>query len=216
MKLTLAERNKKNLEFVKAQNFNALLKNNSNYIKTIANKYTRDEYIKEELIAEGIIGLYQAMIKFVPGKHPIFISFAVLYIKKYMLQYLQKYNSTVYIPANKQRDKEYEMPSIVSLDTPIGDTDDNLSIGDTIASAKPYQEVNYSRVIKMLNAIKDENYRKIMMLKIGVDYNEDGEMYEIDEKYSMADIADMIGTSRQRIFQIIQLNNKHIKKALIK
>jgi len=67
----------------------------------VAKNYATDKIMLEDLVNEGNIGLIKAVEKFDPKKGYKFISFAVWWIRKTIMEYVSNYSKTIRIPANR-------------------------------------------------------------------------------------------------------------------
>lgn len=83
-----------------------IIRHNLLFVVSAAKHYQNAVFVGaltlEDLIAEGNIALCIALDKFDHNKGFKFISFAVFDIKQYMLNMIQKYVKTIYIPRTKQ------------------------------------------------------------------------------------------------------------------
>lgn len=81
-----------------------LVKRNLRFVISIAKSYATDKICLEDLVNEGNIGLVKAVETFDPDKGYKFISFAVWWVRKIIMEYVSKYGKTVRIPANRIND----------------------------------------------------------------------------------------------------------------
>jgi RNA polymerase primary sigma factor len=81
-----------------------LVKRNLRFVISIAKSYATDKISLEDLVNEGNIGLVKAVETFDPDKGYKFISFAVWWVRKIIMEYVSKYGKTVRIPANRIND----------------------------------------------------------------------------------------------------------------
>lgn len=152
------------------------------YILKVASTLSNDDYIKQELVAEGNIGLWKAYQRYTLGDGEMH-SYLISYIKGYMLNYLTTNLRTIKVPANVvhhiNRTEGLEFTSTLSLDTKIGD-EDSSTLGemvedhiednsmDDIAEAKlgllrhfiPKLKEQYQIIIK-LRYYQEKNYEEI-------------------------------------------------------
>lgn len=80
-----------------------LVKSNLRFVLSVAKMYSRDEVVIDELIQAGNIGLLEAAEKFDPSRGFKFISFAVWYIRKEMIEHLANNSRLVRLPVNKSQ-----------------------------------------------------------------------------------------------------------------
>jgi RNA polymerase primary sigma factor len=78
-----------------------LVKSNLRFVISVAKQYATDKISLEDLVNEGNIGLIKAVEKFDPNKGYKFISFAVWWVRKIIMEYVSNYGKTVRIPANR-------------------------------------------------------------------------------------------------------------------
>lgn len=75
-----------------------LLKSNILFIMLVARQMCTDYTSFEDLVSEGCRGLIKAIYKFEPEKGIKFLSYAVWYIRSYMMTCLNHYNELIHIP----------------------------------------------------------------------------------------------------------------------
>lgn len=93
--------NNKLLKEIKLGNKKALnqfIKQNLNLVIYIAYDYTNRGVEFEDLVQEGLIGLYKSIIKFDPSINPKFSVYASYWIKKCMIETIQKNSRMIYVP----------------------------------------------------------------------------------------------------------------------
>jgi RNA polymerase primary sigma factor len=78
-----------------------LVVKNLRFVISVAKQYATDKISLEDLVNEGNIGLIKAVEKYDPTKGYKFISFAVWYVRKLIMEYVSSYGKTVRIPANR-------------------------------------------------------------------------------------------------------------------
>jgi len=71
---------------------------NLRFVITVAKSYASREEEQQELVAVGNVGLLEAATKFDPSRGFKFISFAVWYIRKEIIDYIRKYKLVVTVP----------------------------------------------------------------------------------------------------------------------
>ncbi len=81
-----------------------LIKKNLRFVVSVAKKYNSLNVPIEDLVNEGNIGLIIAANKYDPDSGYRFISYAVWWIQKIIMEYLSKYGKTIRLPANKIND----------------------------------------------------------------------------------------------------------------
>lgn len=78
-----------------------LVKRNLRFVVSVAKQYSTDSIPLEDLVSEGNVGLIMAAEKFTPEMGYKFISYAVWWIRKIILEHIAKHGKMVRIPANK-------------------------------------------------------------------------------------------------------------------
>lgn len=78
-----------------------LVERNLRFVVSVAKQYVSDGIPLEDLVNEGNIGLVMAAEKFTPTMGYKFISYAVWWIRKIILEHIAKNGKMVRIPANK-------------------------------------------------------------------------------------------------------------------
>lgn len=78
-----------------------LVVKNLRFVISVAKQYATDKISLEDLVNEGNIGLIKAVEKFDITKGYKFISFAVWWVRKLMMEYVSNHGKTVRIPANR-------------------------------------------------------------------------------------------------------------------
>jgi RNA polymerase primary sigma factor len=78
-----------------------LVKRNLRFVISVAKQYATEKITLEDLVNEGNIGLIKAVEKFDPNKGYKFISFAVWWIRKLIMEFVSNYGKSVRIPANR-------------------------------------------------------------------------------------------------------------------
>ncbi len=99
-----------------------LLKKYSATVKKIANRYFLVGADHDDLVQEGMIGLFKAVRSFSPEKNASFKSFAELCITRSILTAIK----------SATRQKHQPLNSYVSLDRPVFDDDDDVTLLDVI------------------------------------------------------------------------------------
>lgn len=83
------------------QAIDALVKANLRFVISVAKKYASEQIPLEDLVNEGNIGLMKAAEKYSPDSGVRFISYAIWWIRKIIMEHITKYGKMVRIPANK-------------------------------------------------------------------------------------------------------------------
>ena len=78
-----------------------LVRRNLRFVVSVAKQYATENVHLEDLVNEGNIGLVLAAEKFTPDMGYKFISYAVWWVRKIIMEHITKYSKLVRIPANK-------------------------------------------------------------------------------------------------------------------
>ena len=130
-----------------------LVQRNLRFVVSVAKQYSADDLPLEDLVNEGNIGLIMAAEKFTPTMGNKFISYAVFWIRKVILEHIAKHGKMVRIPANK-------LNSLSKLDKKISELEQIKG-----------RKVDVQEVIEEFgNEINDEDF---MFLDVLGSYNMD-------------------------------------------
>ncbi len=183
-----------------------VVKNNLGLVCKLARKYERYYGVEyDDLVQEGCIGLLRAREKYNPKKGKRFSTYAYHWIRSGMLTYIQEKTRIIRLPRNvAAKDMTGEKGNHkepVSLDAPLYDEADSVSIQEVIADpldmVKMLESVVYvSDLVKKLRPREQE----IVRLRYGLEGV--GPM-KLDE------ISNVYGFGKQRVYQIL---NKSLKK----
>lgn len=84
---------------------NQIIEKNQQWVKALAMKYRNYDIDVNDLIGEGILGLYKAIEKFKPGGNASFNTFAYYHVKEMMLDYIWM-NFRIYRPVKSKAMKK--------------------------------------------------------------------------------------------------------------
>lgn len=107
---------------MKQDNLNNLIEEHIALVKKIASKYRNYDVPFDDLVQEGLLGLLEAKDKYIPDKNAKFSTYAVYWIKKRIIEFVNKENKSR-IPnsdnienvAEEIHDKEMQESKIVDL-----------------------------------------------------------------------------------------------------
>jgi RNA polymerase primary sigma factor len=97
-----------------------LIRRNLRFVISVAKQYSNSQNPLEDLVNEGNIGLIIAADKFKPEMGFKFISYAVWWIRKVIMEHLTKNGRMVRIPANKVNDLSKMDKRIQELEQTLG------------------------------------------------------------------------------------------------
>ncbi len=128
-----------------------LVLRNLRFVVSVAKQYVTSQTKLEDLVNEGNIGLIMASKKFKPELGFRFISYAVWWIRKVIIEHLGNYGRIVRIPANKlnslsKLDKqvhllEQKLGREVSIGDIIEDFSSEMDIGFSVSSNSEYKKL---------------------------------------------------------------------------
>lgn len=140
------------------QAIDELVRRNLRFVVSVAKQYATPQNPLEDLVNEGNIGLIIAAEKFKPDMGFKFISYAVWWVRKIIMEHLSKHGRLVRLPANKinslsKLDKqinqlEQRLGRSVSINEVIEEFGDELELNDKSAHKKVSAE--YS-LLELLN-----------------------------------------------------------------
>lgn len=164
-----------------------------------------DDYIQNDLIAVGRIGVLNAYHKYDPSRNVPFNTFAFIYIKKEMVNYMDNNLRTIRIPKNALYDKDFiSTTNCLSLSTRIGESSSLIDL-IPLEVSQPTNEFEFVR--SHLNALKHKD-QLIIKMYFGINY---------EESFTLQEISDVLGCTKQnvslhikRIINILK-NNKKLK-----
>jgi RNA polymerase primary sigma factor len=103
---------------------NELVRRNLRFVISVAKQYQTANTTLEDLVNEGNIGLIMAAEKYKGGKGFRFITYAVFWIRKMILEYLAKNGRIVRLPSNKINGLSKLNQCISKLEQQLGRTVD--------------------------------------------------------------------------------------------
>lgn len=178
---------------------NILIEHNTRLvIHRVNTQFCSVDYEKAELVSAGMFGLVKAANTFDPTRNIEFSTYAGRCIDNEILMFLRKLNNF--------RKKN------ISLETPIGNQDDDLNIKliDTIEDdidwfSECENKGTYEFINKILLDIPIRD-RKIIMLYFG---------FINGRRYAQRDIAEMFGLSQSIVSRIIIKELNYIERKLV-
>ena len=141
----------------------------------LASKYSRSYFLKhggekEDLIQEGMIGIWRAIIDFDSSKHDNFLAFAGMCVSSRIKDTLRKHNRAKNMPLNKSES--------------LNSFDENIApeyVGDPIANYIE-KEGTESFYEKLKNLCKEEHMTVLKYYMEGYSYNEIAAMLDLPVK----------------------------------
>jgi RNA polymerase primary sigma factor len=124
------------------QALDKLISSNLRFVISVAKQYQNDTCTIEDLVNEGNIGLCIAAEKFDHTKGFKFISYAVHYIRRSIIDYKNSDNKLVRIPINKLNDLHKLNKIIVEIEHELGRNVDQIDIYDALGDEYSEKEIN--------------------------------------------------------------------------
>lgn len=157
---------------------NIILESNLKFVFSVAKKYKGYGVDMEDLISEGNLGLIKAIEKFDTDKDVKFISYAIFWIKAYIINYINKvqnknYNEIVY-------DEPYE---ILEDECKLF----NSEIEEHISNV----EKNTKLKVETLMSVLDDREKNILEMYFGINGDE----------MTLDDIGEILNISKERVRQ---------------
>ncbi len=191
-----------NEELVIKKDINSLISNNMGLVHYIAKQmYQYDPDVYEDLLQAGRIGIYEAMLHYQEGQGrgsgATFATYAKIWIKKEINDYMTNNSRTIRLPQNKiyelRRENNLPRPCL-SIDEPINGTRGDFSnhtLADVIPNEEPMAQPDYTDLIISIDNLKKDLHKDVIRRYYGLEpYN---------KKYTLDDIAAIYGMSREGI-----------------
>jgi RNA polymerase primary sigma factor len=158
-----------------------LVQHNLKIVVTLANRHIGQGVPIGDLIQEGNMGLIEAARRYTPDKESKFITYATLWIRKYLNEAVVEHGRIVRIPHNqeyeiykaKKAGEETRNLTTINLDQPVGE-DGDVTMADMLCRSLPdvdtLSDIAHTKftVSKVLSTLKDRD-RKIVSLYFGID-----------------------------------------------
>lgn len=191
----------KNIELIKMNDFNGLIKQCKWYVYKVAKSLNKPEYF-DDLIAAGNEGLWVAATRFnVDGEVP-FIGYASMYVKGYMMTWLTTNAKTIKLPSNiilQLNRGEFECKTNTSS---IDDSPEVKNIFE-IEEEKP----DFSNLMHYVDKLPSTE-KFIIIKKFGLDGKSD--------PMTLKAVGNLIGISKQatsnKMVKALKLLKKHKSK----
>jgi RNA polymerase primary sigma factor len=120
---------------------NELIKRNLRFVVSVAKQYETSNVLLEDLVNEGNIGLITAAEKYNPTKGFKFITYAVFWIRKIILEYLVNNSRLVRLPSNKVNGLSKYNQYVTELEQKLGKNVDVLEVIEEYGSKMPEDEI---------------------------------------------------------------------------
>ena len=185
-----------------------LIEGNLKLVVCIANQFSSDPNIIEDLMQEGSIGLYAAAQRFNPKKGASFGTYAAFWIKQKIRRYLQNNRSIIRIPCHqfdkKSVNRKYKeqvsnaLNGVFSI-SDIKDTDENeFDIPDENATIAD-QTCDVNEFNSILAKLMAEHLDEREWVVLTERFNLDG---KLDRPSTLDELGVRFNITRERIRQI--------------
>jgi RNA polymerase primary sigma factor len=196
---------------------NTLVKHNLKIVVTLANRHIGQGVPIDDLIQEGNLGLIEAARRVKPDTNTRFITYASLWIRKYLNEAVVAHGRIVRLPHNQEYDRykakaageEVASLSSVEIDAPVGD-DNDTTIGDVLLNTKSniefefeFEHTHYT-VERALNTLKHRD-RQVVEAYFGI-----GKDFQMPTDI----IAERFDLTNVRVSQIINSSVRTMKAYL--
>jgi RNA polymerase primary sigma factor len=132
-----------------------LIKRNLRFVVSMAKQYETPNIEFEDLVNEGNIGLIMAVENYKPDKGFKFISYAVFWVRKLILEFLSKNGRLVRLPSNKVIGLSKLNKYVIQLEQKLGKT---VDISEII---EEYGEEMSDKEIKELQTLSSITFQSL-------------------------------------------------------
>lgn len=203
-----------------------LIKHNLRFVITVAKKYVSKDLLLEDLVNEANIGLINAANKFNPEKGYKFISYAVWWIQKSILEYINKNSTMISMPSNKRNDVsklekivqelEQKYSYGVDIEQVIAEYGDETEQGNGFKSLDVLMNTNTTSIDVKISDTEDSDTMADMLM----DYDQTAEsiVFNNDKRQNVAKILDFLSERDRNIvmdafgFNGLEKNNEILAK----
>jgi RNA polymerase primary sigma factor len=163
-----------------------MVKRNLRFVVSVAKQYEKSDISLEDLVNEGNIGLIMAVESYRPSTGFKFITYAVHWIRKMILEYLAKNGRIVRLPSNKITALNKYNQKAIQLEQKHGRSIDSTEIADELIGVMSSEEVNELEKISImhfdsLDGLVNENESNMSMYEMIADDNLKPTDHLIDE-----------------------------------
>lgn len=128
-----------------------MVRRNLRFVISVAKQYANDNNKIEDLVNEGNIGLILAVKHFKPAMGFKFISYAVWWIRKIIMEHISKHGRSVRLPANKINALSKLDKKVALLEQKLGRTADISEIFDELGGDINKEEVSLLETLSNLS-----------------------------------------------------------------
>lgn len=189
------------------------------YVVKMANKYMGQGMSVMDLVQEGSLGTMEAIKRYNPKEKARFMTYAALWIRKYINDSVATHGRIVRIPMHHEFDifkkkklgEESSFASdVIRIDSPLKDSQrGSTTLGDIILKVTPSVEDDHDeeeiqfKVTNYLNKISSDRDKEILKAYFGIDRS-----YAVPGK----EISKEFGLSQVRVSQIVHKTLNEIKE----
>lgn len=128
-----------------------LCRRNLRFVVSVAKQYESSTAPLQDLINEGNLGLYMAASQYNPSAGFKFITYAVWWIRKMILEFLAKNGRIVRLPSNKIIGLNKYNQHVARLEQKHGGSVDNLQIANELSGLMSIDEITELQNISSIN-----------------------------------------------------------------
>lgn len=185
-----------------------LVKRNLRFVVSVAKQYETPNVPLEDLINEGNIGLIMAVQNYKPNTGFKFITYAVWWIRKLILEHLAKNSRLVRIPSNKVNGLSKLNQYVNELEQKLGKTVDISEIideyGEEISKEEIYDLQNLSMfTFDSLDSQMNDNENSPTLSEILSDNSFEPSDYLVTSQYEKKNIDKLLNNLKPRDKQVM-------------
>lgn len=187
---------------------NELIERNLRFVVSVAKQYEMVSVPLEDLVNEGNIGLMMAVSKYNPDRGFKFITYAVFWIRKCILEYLTNNGRIIRIPANKvtnlskYNEKVNNMEQTLGHDVDVAEIMKSLSDNMSDGEIKELGNILAMNIDSLDNTISNGDTNTTMYEMIA-DTNLKPTDYLVNDSDTKIEVQTILGTLKERDRQIM-------------
>lgn len=185
-----------------------LVKRNLRFVVSVAKQYDTPNVQLEDLVNEGNIGLMMAVSNYKPSTGFKFISYAVWWVRKLILEYLAKNSRLVRLPSNKINGLSKLNQYITKLEQKLGKTVDITEVIDEYSSEMSEEEILELQRLSIvafdsLDSAISDNENSVTLADIISDDSIDASDYLVSSYYDTKQMNRVLNNLKPRDKQVM-------------